>query len=176
VRFLEIGVSKGGSMQMWRKYFGKEAVIFGIDIEKNCLEFQGINGEVRIGSQDDPDFLNSVVAEMGGVDVILDDGSHVMKHIMTSLSCLLPQLEDGGIYMIEDLHTAYWRNFGGGLRSKMNFFNIVRSLTDDMHSWYHQRSLKHQEISKHCRSIHIYDSIVVIEKGVMYPPVHSKIV
>jgi hypothetical protein len=175
LRFLEIGVSKGGSLQVWRKYFGPDAIIFGIDINEDCLAFQGQHGQVRIGSQDDIGFLNSVVAEMGGVDVVLDDGSHVMKHIETSLSCLLPQLSEDGVYMIEDLHSAYWTDFGGGMYAKANFFNLVRSLTDDMHHWYHGGPMKHPEISGYCRSIHVYDSIAVIEKGQMHKPVHSQI-
>src|SRR5215813_13910907 len=76
VRFLEIGVSKGGSLQMWRAYFGKDAIIFGIDIDDECLKYSGHAGQVRIGSQVDQSFLDSVVKEMGGLDIVLDDGSH----------------------------------------------------------------------------------------------------
>jgi hypothetical protein len=66
VRFLELGVSKGGSLSMWRRYFGKDAIIFGIDTDEDCRTYDGIDGQVRIGSQADPDFLASVVEEMGG--------------------------------------------------------------------------------------------------------------
>ena len=107
IRFLELGVSKGGSLSMWRKYFGKDATIFGIDIQESCKDFNGIDGEVRIGSQNDENFLLDVINEMGGVDIILDDGSHKMKHIRNSLKVLFPQLTEGGIYMIEDLHKSY---------------------------------------------------------------------
>ena len=41
-RFLEIGVWNGGSLEMWRKYFGDEAVIFGIDIDEDCRRFDGL--------------------------------------------------------------------------------------------------------------------------------------
>ena len=112
VRFLELGVSKGGSLSMWRRYFGKDAIIFGIDIDEDCRTYDGIDGQVRIGSQADPDFLASVVEEMGGGDIVLDDGSHVMEHIKASLPALLPKVSEGGIYMIEDLHSAYWYRWG----------------------------------------------------------------
>lgn len=65
-KFLEIGVFKGGSLQMWRKYFGNDAVIYGIDIDPNCAKFNGIAGQVRIGSQEDLKFLETVINEMGG--------------------------------------------------------------------------------------------------------------
>lgn len=60
-----IGVGKGGSLRMWRRYFGDEAVIFGIDVEPDRAQLGGGDGEVRIGSQADPSFLRSVVGEMG---------------------------------------------------------------------------------------------------------------
>jgi hypothetical protein len=121
VRLLEIGVCRGGSLQIWRKYFGSGAIIYGIDIDPECARFDGVAAEVRIGSQDDHDFLGSIIAEMGGVDLIIDDGSHHMHHICSSLNFLFPLLSNGGIYMIEDLHTAYSRGYGGGYRSKSNW-------------------------------------------------------
>lgn len=175
IRFLEIGVSKGGSLQMWRKYFGSEAVIFGIDINPECEQYNGIAGQVRIGSQSDKFFLENVVKEMGGVDIILDDGSHKMEHIKTSLKILYPKLNEGGIYFIEDLHTAYWRAFGGGYKNRSNFFNEVRDIIDDIHCWYHGKGIKNPEISENCTAIHIHDSIVVFEKNRVYPPTHSRV-
>jgi len=106
LRFLEIGVFKGGSLEMWRKYFGPEAVIYGIDIDPTCARFDGRDGQVRIGSQDDRAFLGRVIDEMGGVDVVLDDGSHVMAHLRATLAALFPRLSQGGTYIVEDLHTA----------------------------------------------------------------------
>jgi len=125
-RMLEIGVSKGGSLALWRQFFGPEAVIFGIDIDPDCAKYDGRDGQVRIGSQDDPAFLNSVVDEMGGIDIVLDDGSHVSRHIRASLEVLFPRLDEGGIYMIEDLHAAYWNNFDGGYNKSRSFMSDVK--------------------------------------------------
>ena len=55
VRFLEIGVFRGGSLQLWRKYLGDDAILYGIDIEPSCKALDGQSGQVRIGSQDDQD-------------------------------------------------------------------------------------------------------------------------
>lgn len=174
VRFLELGVSKGGSLQMWRKYFGDEAIIFGIDINKDCSTYNGKSGQVRIGSQADAEFLESVVREMGGVDIVLDDGSHQMNHIKASLLNLFPKINYGGIYLIEDLHTSYWKNYGGGYNTKDNFFNFLFDIVDDMHSWYHKRGIKKLGISKDCSGIHIHDSIVIFDKNKNFKPVHSQ--
>jgi len=175
IKFLEIGVSKGGSMQMWRKYFGEDATIYGIDIDPACERFNELAGQVRIGSQIDTAFLDSVVKEMGGVDIILDDGSHRMSHIPITLKFLFPHLSSGGIYMIEDLHTSYWESFDGGYRSKKNFFGFTRDLIDDMHHWYHARQLNQAVVSQECSGIHVHDSLVVLEKNKVFPPVHSAI-
>lgn len=175
VRFLEIGVSKGGSIQMWRKYFGNSAIIYGIDINPECAKYNGDAGQIRIGSQDDYKFLKSVIDEMGGIDIVLDDGSHQMAHIRSTLLKLFPHLSEGGLYMIEDLHCAYWRNFGGGYGVKMNFFRLVDKLIDDMHRWYHASGQKIPEVSSQCTGIHIHDSITVLEKGPVHKPTHSKV-
>jgi hypothetical protein len=175
VRFLEIGVSSGGSLQMWRKYFGEDAIIFGIDIDPNCAKYNGLVAQVRIGSQGDPAFLQSVVQEMGGIDIVLDDGSHVMELTSLSLRVLFPHLSHSGVYMIEDLHTAYWREFGGGVRNEHNFFNRVRDIIDDMHHWYHGAGAKKSLTGDSCSAIHIHDSIVVLEKNKIYRPTHSQV-
>ena len=175
IRFLEIGVGKGGSLQMWRKYFGSDAIIFGIDIDHECKKFNTETEKIRIGSQNDETFLNSVIKEMGGVDIILDDGSHHMKHIVKTLSFLFPKLNYDGIYMIEDLHTSYWKDYGGGYNSNKNFFKFIRDLADDIHHWYHSKKPKHLNISKDCSGIHMHDSIVVLDKNNVFRPTHSKI-
>lgn len=175
VRMLEIGVSQGGSLVMWRRFLGPDAIIYGIDVDPDCARFDGQAGQVRIGSQADPDFLCRVVDEMGGVDVVLDDGSHRMEHVQASLEVLFPRLAMGGIYMIEDLHTAYWRSHGGGYRSRRSFFSTVRGLVDDMHRWYHPHGLRHPGIGETCSAIHVHDSIVVLEKAEPHQPVHSRI-
>jgi hypothetical protein len=175
IRFLEIGVSKGGSLQMWRKYFGNAATIYGIDIDPDCARFDGAAGQVRIGSQDDPAFLRSVVDEMGGIDVVLDDGSHHMAHIRTSLRALFPLLAEGGTYMIEDLHTAYAPAYGGGTDRAGNFFGDIRALVDDMHVWYHRRGPIKNEVAGMVTGIHVHDSIVVLDKGQVHRPVHSRV-
>ena len=175
VRFLEIGVNNGGSLQMWRRYFGDDAVLCGIDINKDCAQYDGQSGMVRIGSQDDPDFLNSVVDEMGGIDLVLDDGSHVSAHIRKSLEVLYPRLSEGGLYMIEDLHCSYWSDFGGGYQTRDSFMSDVKQIVDDMHHWYHTEGEKTAATAGHVAGLHVYDSIVVLEKRKVAPPRHTQV-
>ena len=174
VRFLEIGVSRGGSLDMWRDYFGAEATIFGIDIDPACAEFDGKSGQVRIGSQADPAFLAAVVEEMGGVDLVLDDGSHDSLHIRASLDALFPKLTPGGVYMIEDLHAAYWPSHTGGYRRPASFMEAVKVMMDDLHHWYHHRGQRIAATADSLTAIHVHDSITVLEKGRPIRPAHTR--
>ena len=167
---LEIGVFRGGSLELWRQHFGDKANIFGIDIDPNCEKFDGVAGQVRIGSQADPEFLKSVVQEMGGVDVVIDDGSHNSVHIKRSFDLLFPLLPEGGIYIVEDLHCAFWPAYSGGYRWPWSFINQTKRMIDDMHHWYHRKGQKNASTRDCLKAIHVYDSIIVFEKGAMQQP------
>lgn len=135
----------------------------------------GKSGQVRIGSQDDPEFLTSVVKEMGGVDIILDDGSHFSKHIRSSLNTLFPLLEEGGVYVIEDLHATYWGTHEGGYQEPDSIIGDIRQMYDDLHHWYHSEGQKIEATANNIAAIHLYDSIAVLEKSRVPPPRHSRV-
>ncbi len=170
VRILELGVHKGGSLDLWRKTFGPNATIFGVDIDPACAAFDGLSGSVRIGSQDDPAFLSDVVDEMGGVDIVIDDGSHVQSHVRTSFSTLYPRLSDGGIYAVEDMGCAYWLQYGGQLRGRETFMTMAQELVDDMHHWYHEQPARHPAFQNRVGGVHFYDGLVIFDKADMGRP------
>ena len=161
--FLEIGVFDGGSLDMWRRYFGAEATIVGIDINQDCATRVDPPNFVRIGSQADPKFLHSVIEEFGPPDVILDDGSHIATHQRASFDILFPSLKEGGLYIIEDMHTSYWPEWEGGYKRSGSAIEFVKQMIDDLHAWYHKRSTSTPARDEIC-GIHVYDSVTVIEK------------
>lgn len=166
VRFLEIGVWQGGSIELWRDYLGPQAVIFGIDIDPTCAGRVDPPNQFRAGSQADKGFLHGVVEAMGGVDIVLDDGSHIARHQRASFRALWPLLSDGGLYIIEDLHTAYWPgHYRGGFRRPGTAIEMIKGLMDDLNRAYHW----HGEVAD-VAAIHAYDSIVVIEKRALLGP------
>jgi Methyltransferase domain len=171
VRFLEIGVSKGGSLAMWRRYFGPEAKIFGIDIDPICAQLDGINAEVRIGSQADRAFLENVIAEMGGVDVVIDDGSHIASDQRASFDTIFPLLDADGVYICEDTHTAYWAECGGGYRNKSSFLEMAKKIADDLNGDFHSHALSIKDANRILKAVHFYNSMVVIEKSPQPRPV-----
>ena len=52
IKMLEIGVFRGGSLRMWKQYFHPESLIVGIDIDRNCQQYEIADQQVyvRIGS------------------------------------------------------------------------------------------------------------------------------
>ena len=173
-KILEIGVNQGGSLDLWRRYFGPDATIFGIDINPRCAERVTAPNQVRIGSQADPDFLRRVVGEMGNPDIVLDDGSHRAQHQRTSFETLFPLLAEGGLYVIEDTHTAYWRRFGGGYRRRGTAIELAKRVVDDMHAWYHDHATTtdaHHSIG----AVAFFDSLIVFEKRRHGQPINIQV-
>jgi hypothetical protein len=163
--FLEIGVARGGSLQMWRRYFGPLARIVGVDIDPKCLAHDGDGVSVRIGDQADPAFLAQVIDEFGVPDVVLDDGSHQMRHIEATFEFLYPRLPKNGVYMVEDLQCAYWPKFGGSMDDPKTFINIAKSLVDKLNADHTEGAVEPDAFTRETFSIGFYEGIVVLEKG-----------
>jgi SAM-dependent methyltransferase len=163
--FLEIGIGSGGSLQMWKRYFGPHAQIVGIDIEPRCSEFEEDQIAVRIGDQADPVFLQSVIDEFGLPDIVVDDGSHRMNDIHRTFDFLYPRTSPHGIYLVEDLHTAYWEEFGGGLGEAASFIETSKGLIDELNAQHTRGQVEESEFSRSTLSMHFYDSLVVFERG-----------
>ena len=163
--FLEIGVAKGGSLQMWRRAFGPLARIVGVDIDPKCRRHEGPGVFVRIGDQSDLGFLRSVIDEFGAPDIVLDDGSHQMAHIRATFDFLYPRLPKNGVYMVEDLHTAYWDEYGGGLHEPQTFIAHAKSLIDQLNADHARGALQPDAFTRDTFSIAFFDSVVVFEKG-----------
>ena len=165
VVLFEIGCGQGGSLQMWKRYFGPHARIVGIDIDPGAAKFVEDQIEVRIGDQADAGFLRGLVEEFGTPDIVLDDGSHRMSHIEASFAALYGQVSKSGVYLVEDLHTAYWDEYEGGLRRKGTFIEHCKELIDELNADHSRGALEPTEFSRSTLSMHFYDSIVVFEKG-----------
>lgn len=175
IKMLEIGVFRGGSLELWRNYFGPQATIYGIDNNPECAGFADPPSQVRIGSQADPDFLRRVVDEMGAPDIVLDDGSHVASHQLASFRTLFPLLKNGGLYIIEDMHTSYWPEHEGGYGRRGTAVDLTKTLIDDMHAWHHLVGSREvfapkEEIGR----ITVEDSIVALRKVARLRPGHYK--
>lgn len=175
VVILEIGVFHGGSLQMWKHYFGDRARIYGIDINPRCKELEEENITIFIGSQSDRRFLEGVKQQIPPVDILIDDGGHTMEQQIVTFETLFDHVRPDGVYLCEDLHTSYWLTFGGGYKRRGTFIEYSKNFIDAIHAWHsEQKSLRVTPFTRAVDSLHFYDSIMVIEKKPQMEPRHEK--
>jgi hypothetical protein len=170
VVFLEIGVANGGSLNMWRRFLGPYATVIGMDIDPLCRDIENNLVKVRIGSQSDIGFLDSIINEFGVPDVVIDDGSHNMQDINITFDYLYPKMPKNSVYIVEDLHTAYMPVHGGGYKNPNTFIEKSKDLIDQLNTgcqipaYAETEALIPNEFSKTTGSMHFYDSLIVFEK------------
>jgi hypothetical protein len=95
---------------MWKSYF-RNGSIYGVDIDPNCKMYEEDRISIEIGSQDDPEFLCHCFGGIDQFDVVIDDGSHVNRHMLALFERLFNgRLSSGGIYVMEDVWCSYQAN------------------------------------------------------------------
>lgn len=169
---LEIGAGSGASPKLWKAYFSKAKVI-SIDNNPDCNVSTSDRVAFHVGDQANFDFLSNVVKSYDGLDIVIDDGSHIWSDQIDSFKYLFPYVKPGGLYIVEDVHTSYWRSYARGEQSAITFF---KSLVDtvNMHgvSGYGEpaNDPNYSELKKNpffrtdIRSITFYKSLVVVKK------------
>jgi 23S rRNA U2552 (ribose-2'-O)-methylase RlmE/FtsJ len=167
VTVLEIGIFQGGSLQMWRDYFGPQSRIIGVDINPRVMELAEPGVEIVVGDQADRAFLRQLREQVGTIDILIDDGGHTMVQQISTLEELYGSLSENGVYLAEDLHTSYWREYGGGFRHTMTFMELAKSLVDQLNGWHSRdgHSFHPTGFTAATQSMHFYDSVLVIERG-----------
>lgn len=158
---LEIGTCCGGSLQIWKKYFGSDVKIVGIDILPET-KFEESQIYTEIGSQNDPEFLGKICEKYGPFDVIIDDGSHMQQDILASFAFLYPKLNDGGVYVIEDTHTCLWGEYNGGIKNPHNFIEIASRFAMDVNREFAREP--YIESIPYLKEICFYNSMIILEK------------
>ena len=128
--FVEIGVLDGGSLFMWRSFFGDSARIIGIDLNPEAVKWRENGFEIYIGDQSNPKFWEDFFQNIGNIDVLLDDGGHRNDQQIVTTECVLPHIKDGGLLIIEDTQTSFMKfeNF--------KRYSLVMYLKDKIASMY----------------------------------------
>ncbi|MGA3131732.1 MAG: hypothetical protein ABSD59_13080 [Terracidiphilus sp.] len=174
INFLEIGVGGGEnprdggrSLRMWRAYF-PQGRIYGIDINDKRPHDRG-RIKTFHGSQADQQFLDGVVREIGRIDVILDDGSHINSHMIFSFQRLFPRLAAGGYYIVEDAQTSYWPGFFEGNENDRNdpatAMGYFKVLTDGLNWREFKNSYTPNYFDLNIESVAFYHNLIVIKKS-----------
>lgn len=169
VHVMEIGVDQGGSLQMWKNYFGPKAKIYGVDINPKCKSLEEEQISIFIGSQEDRVFLRSLKSAIPKLDILIDDGGHRMKQQIATFEELYGHLN--GVYLCEDLHTSYRRKRGSGYKKKGTFIEYSKNFIDYINAWHSEhKKLMVSEFTKTTYSVHYYTSVLVIEKRPIEKP------
>ncbi len=168
---LEIGVSHGGSLQMWKNYFGEKAKIYGVDINPQCKQLEEENVEIFIGSQADRNFLAEIKAKIPPIDILIDDGGHLMKDQIVTFEEMFDHIKPNGVYLCEDLHTSYLSKYGGGHKKNGTFIEYSKDFIDYLNAFHSEEdSLKENSFTRSAHSVHFYNNAVVVEKRKMEKP------
>lgn len=164
---LEIGIYSGGSLDLWRDYFGSSATIYGVDIEPTCRSYERPGSHVLIGDQADRAFWRRVIADgtLPAPDIVIDDGGHTPEQQRIPLEELLPHVRPGGVYICEDIHGRdnAFAAFVSGLADSLN--NSEGQCSDPVNP--ERRSVvpcNGMQATLH--SVHFYPYVVAIEKRV----------
>jgi len=103
---LEIGILDGGSLRLWRNYFGDQCKVYGVDINPLAKQYEDVGIHIRIGDQSDPKFLAQLIQEVGHFDIVIDDGAHTNFMVRSSFMALYVNTKH--LYVVEDTQALYW--------------------------------------------------------------------
>lgn len=103
---LEIGVLNGASLKTWEEYFANSKII-GVDIKPKSKSYATDRVSIEIADQSNLQDLINICVKYGPFDIVIEDGSHLCEHQITSLKTIFPFVKEGGIYIVEDLQTNY---------------------------------------------------------------------
>ncbi|HEX5398090.1 MAG TPA: class I SAM-dependent methyltransferase [Verrucomicrobiae bacterium] len=174
ITLLEIGIGGyeiprdgGGSLRMWRRYFPNGQIV-GLDYFDKSPHAEK---RIRIyrGDQSDEKLLRQIVAEVGPPDIVIDDGSHLNRHVIKSFEVLFPLMAENGIYVVEDTQTAYWPDAGGNsdnLLTASTSMGLFKSLVDGLnYEEFLKPGYTPSYYDLHITGMHFYHNMVFIQKG-----------
>lgn len=132
ISMLEIGIQNGGSLEVWNKYFSNIQTIIGCDINPDCsnLKYEDPKISVIVGDANTEETQKKILQLSPSFNIIIDDGSHTSSDIIESFAAYFPVLSNEGIFVVEDLHCSYWKEFEGGLFEPMSSIAFFKRLAD----------------------------------------------
>lgn len=163
ITFVEIGVLSGGSLMMWKNYFGKDARIIGVELNPEAKKLENEGFEIYIGNQSDENFWKTFFEKIGKVDIVLDDGGHTnFQQIVTCCSCI-PYIKNDGLMVVEDVFHSYGVSYGSkGFfnPSKYSFINFCKKMIDDINFRFPGNKKFKFSLNKFVYSAEFFESIV----------------
>jgi predicted O-methyltransferase YrrM len=140
ISLLEIGISLGASLKLWKEYFINAKTIIGIDNRPEVVhdQFRNIEG-VTYYFEDA--YSESIVSKLPKFDIIIDDADHCIESQIKAIELYLPLLKRGGLYVVEDIDGSMLdkRHIRGErpsyLEYKQMFIDHMQSFKDSYKSY-----------------------------------------
>jgi len=162
ITLVEVGIGNGGSLFMWRSYFGKKAKIIGIELNPEAKKLERNGFKIHIGDQSNPDFWKNFYKKVGKIDILIDDGGHTNLQQITTLMESINHINPNGIIVVEDTHTSFMKDKGFKNPSKFSFINFTLMIVEILHRRNPMIKKKLNNLSKLINSIEYFDSITVV--------------
>lgn len=181
IKYLEIGVFTGGSLNAFREAFLNATCIVGIDINNEYKYYENTqkNIFVEIGNATDPNFIKMITEKYGSFDIILDDGSHTNTDVINTFELLFPLLNDNGLYIVED--TICYKSNSHVVPNYENHLQYFFRYTQYLNQWRYDSTngirdhcIDPFKIMKKTKNVFEY-SIDKIEYGCSYIAISKKI-
>lgn len=164
VHVLEIGVYSGGSLDMWRTYFGPKSRIYGVDIEPACKAYESDGVKILIGDQADRSFWQRARLEVPDLDIVIDDGGHAPEQQIVTLEELLPHLRPGGIYICEDVLQPL-NEFSSYVCGMLQNLNAMEDFQQHPQDAERRSVIRAGGLQSGVGAIHLYPYMTVIERS-----------
>ncbi len=161
ITLVEVGIGNGGSLFMWRNYFGNRAKVIGVELNPEAKKLEKNGFKIFIGDQSNPNFWKKFYKKVGKIDILIDDGGHTNLQQITTLMESINNIKPGGMIVIEDTHTSFMKNKGFKNPSKFSFINFTSSIIEILHRRNPMINKKLNYLSKIINSIEYFDSITV---------------
>ena len=155
---VEIGVLNGGSLIMWREFFGPEARIIGIDASPTATTMRERGFEIYIGDQGCEASWRDFFSQVGSIDILIDDGGHTNKQQITTVASALPHINDGGLIIVEDIGTSYLPQYGNP--SRYSFMRFCERIVEKIQARSSLATAKINSFSESVFSVNFYESMV----------------
>ena len=196
INLLEFGVNAGGSIDLWKSYFGSGLHYYGVDINPDCKKFGSRDVTIIIGDQTSRKSLAQIRKQIPEMDIIIDDGGHSDLMQTNTLKEMFQKLHPSGVYLCEDLGSSFHSK---SIQDNKGYsmLDMSKDLIDKSNAWItgldHQKeihgfmwnrkglppaypgsSVKRWPIDDFTRSsgaLHIYRGIVVVEKSLKANPI-----
>lgn len=107
INLLEIGVYRGGSMLIWKEVF-PDSNLVGVDWDYKNLKVNLEDVELITSSQTNIYLPN--LLKQKKFDIIIDDASHQAEDQIKTFNLLKTYVNQGGIYIIEDIYPEHFQN------------------------------------------------------------------